>query len=114
MSRGRSGNLSSTSSVIAAARSRSATHAPAPLCAIALWNSPRGRESASSVPTLLAPADSPKIVTSSGLPPNPAMLSRTHSSAATWSRMPALPDPASAGPNAVGEVQEARAVRAGS
>ena len=37
---------------------------------------------ASSVPTLMPPADSPKIVTFPGSPPNAAMLSRTHSSAA--------------------------------
>jgi hypothetical protein len=34
-----------------------------------------------SVPTLMPPADSPKIVTLLGSPPNAAMLSRTHSSA---------------------------------
>ena len=36
------------------------------------------------------PADSPKTVTRSGSPPNAAMLSRTHSSAATWSSRPRL------------------------
>ena len=72
-----------------------------------LWNSPRRRASPSSVPTLPAPADSPKIVTSSGSPPNAAMLSRTHSSAATWSSRPALPEPCELGAEQVGEVQEA-------
>ena len=43
--------------------------------------------------TLIAPADSPNTVTLSGSPPNPAMLSRTHSRAATWSRIPRLPVP---------------------
>ena len=56
---------------------------------------------------LIPPADSPKIVTSSGSPPNAAMLSRTHSSAATWSRMPALPEPANSVAEDLVEVQEA-------
>ena len=59
-----------------------------------------------SVPTLMPPADSPKIVTLPGSPPKPAMLSRTHSSAATWSRMPLLPEPANAAPRSA-EVEEA-------
>lgn len=33
---------------------------------------------ARSVPTLIAPADSPKMVTLDGSPPNAAMFSRTH------------------------------------
>ena len=61
----------------------------------------------SSVPTLMPPADSPKIVTSSGLPPNASMLSRTHSSAATWSRIPALPEPRELLAEDVVEVEEA-------
>ena len=70
------------------------TCAPAPLCRMARWNRPAGRRDARAAwPTLIAPADSPKIVTRSGSPPNAATLSRTHSSAATWSRMPALPEP---------------------
>jgi hypothetical protein len=36
----------------------------------------------SSVPTLIAPADSPKIVTLLGSPPKAAMFSYTHSRAA--------------------------------
>ncbi len=43
-----------------------------------------------SVVTALAPADSPMTVTLPGSPPNARMLSRTHSSAATWSRRPRL------------------------
>lgn len=43
-----------------------------------------------SVVTALPPADSPNTVTGPGWPPNAAVLSRTHSSAATWSRSPRL------------------------
>jgi hypothetical protein len=42
---------------------------------------------------LIAPADSPKTVTVSGSPPKAAMFSRTHCSAATWSRSPTLVSP---------------------
>ena len=42
---------------------------------------------------LIAPADSPKIVTLAGSPPKAAMFSRTHSSAATWSSSPRLATP---------------------
>ncbi len=38
----------------------------------------------------IAPADSPATVTRSGSPPNAAMLSRTHSRAASWSSRPRL------------------------
>ena len=69
-------------------------------------NSPRAAGVPSSVPTLAAPADSPKTVTRSGSPPNAAMQSRTHSSAAIWSRMPALPEPGERAVEEVGEVQE--------
>ena len=48
--------------------------------------------------TLLPPPDSPKIVTFAGSPPNFAMLSRTHSSAATMSSMPTLPESANSSP----------------
>jgi hypothetical protein len=41
---------------------------------------------------LLPPPDSPKIVTFDGSPPNGPMLSRTHSSAATMSSIPTLPE----------------------
>ena len=40
----------------------------------------------------MPPADSPAMVTLDGSPPNAAMLSCTHCSAATWSSMPTLPD----------------------
>ena len=60
------------------------------LCAMAAANRPRADGVAISVVTALPPADSPKTVTWSGSPPNAAMLSRTHSSAATWSRSPRL------------------------
>ena len=39
-------------------------------------------------PTLIAPADSPKIVTLPGSPPKASTLFRTHSRAAIWSRSP--------------------------
>ena len=72
-----------SSSVSLAAASRASTPLDAPLCGIARWNSPRAAGRPSSVPTLMPPADSPKIVTLSGSPPKVAMLSRTHVSAAT-------------------------------
>jgi hypothetical protein len=55
----------------------------APDCGIAFVKSPFADGVAMSVPTLIPPADSPKIVTLDGSPPKFAMLSRTHSSAAT-------------------------------
>ena len=58
---------------------------------MALWKSPCAAGIVRSVATLMPPADSPKIVTLPGSPPNAATLLRTHSSAATWSRMPSLP-----------------------
>ena len=60
----------------------------APLSPIARWNSPRASGDAMSALTENEPADSPKIVTLPGSPPNAAMLSCTQRSAATWSRMP--------------------------
>ena len=54
---------------------------PAPDWGIARWKSPFALGVPMSVPTLMPPADSPKIVTLLGSPPNAAMLSRTHSSA---------------------------------
>ena len=45
-----------------------------------------------SAATLCPPADSPKMVTLSGSPPKPSMLSRTHSSAATVSSVPKFPE----------------------
>ncbi|MCY1237813.1 hypothetical protein D9M72_505240 [compost metagenome] len=51
---------------------------------------------------LMAPADWPNTVTLAGSPPKAAMLSRTHSRAATWSRRPMLacPSPRSRNPSA--------------
>ena len=43
-----------------------------------------------SVATFMPPPDCPKIVTLSGSPPKPAIMSRTHASAMRMSRMPAL------------------------
>jgi len=63
---------------------------PPPLWVIARWNSPCARGIDSSAETLIAPALSPNTVTWPGSPPNEAMLSRTHSSAATWSSSPRL------------------------
>ncbi len=54
----------------------------APLWAMALANSPAAAGVPSRVPTLMAPADSPKMVTLSGSPPKWAMFSRTQCSAA--------------------------------
>ena len=53
---------------------------------MALWKSPRASGEATRVFTEPPPADSPKMVTLSGSPPKAAMLSRTHFSAAIWSR----------------------------
>ena len=47
-----------------------------------------------------------------GSPPNAAMQSRTHSSAAIWSRMPALPGARERAAEQVGEVQEAERTEA--
>jgi hypothetical protein len=57
---------------------------------MARWNSPDAAGTAINVATLLAPADTPPIVTCRGSPPNAAMLSRTHRSAAIWSSTPQL------------------------
>jgi len=65
----------------------------APDCGIALWKRPRALGIASSAPTLIPPALSPKIVTLSGSPPNAAMLSLTQRSAITWSASPSAPVP---------------------
>ena len=60
------------------------------LCTIARLNRPLARGIASREAAQPAPADSPKTVTWPGSPPKAAMLSRTHSRAATWSRSPRL------------------------
>ncbi len=46
----------------------------APLCRMARRNSPSARGIASSMPMLIAPADSPKTVTLPGSPPKAAMF----------------------------------------
>ena len=79
-----------SSPVTSAASCGSAAAWAEPLCAMTPPNRPRARGMPSSVVTLMPPADSPKIVTLAGSPPNAAMLSRTHSSAATWSSSPRL------------------------
>ena len=61
---------------------------PPPLSPIAAWKSPRASGVAIMWLTLHDPADSPKIATRSGSPPNDAMLRCTQSSAATWSSVP--------------------------
>ena len=70
----------------------------APLSTTALWNSPFADGIAVSVHTFAPPPDCPMIVTFAGSPPNRAMLSRTHSRAATMSSMPTLPDAANGSP----------------
>ena len=71
----------------------------APLCAIAPTSSLETPGVPSSVPTLIPPADSPKIVIRRGSPPNAAMLSFTHWMAAIWSQMPLLPEPSNGEPS---------------
>ena len=60
----------STDRAISVAGSRVAQKLAPPDCTIAWANSPCAAGSPSSVPTLMPPADSPKIVTRSGSPPN--------------------------------------------
>ena len=60
----------------------------APLCTTALWKSPRAAGIAQRSATAAAPADSPKIVTSSGSPPKAAPFACTQRSASTQSSMP--------------------------
>ncbi len=55
---------------------------------IARWKRPRDIGETRCASTAPPPADSPKIVTRSGSPPNAAMLRCTHCSAASWSRYP--------------------------
>jgi hypothetical protein len=62
--------------------------APVPLSMIARWKSPVASGEATSIPTLMPPADEPKIVTRVESPPKRPMLRRTHSSAAIWSSSP--------------------------
>ena len=84
-------SASQSRSVVAAASSRVAVASAAPDWQIARRNSPRASGMASRHPMLIAPADSPNTVTSSGSPPNAAMCSRTHRSAAIWSSSPSTP-----------------------
>ena len=72
---------------------------PGMLCTTARRKSPAARGTASSAATDPPPADSPNTVTRAGSPPNPSMLSRTHSSAATWSSRPRLAGAPSTWPN---------------
>ena len=60
----------------------------APLSPMARWNRPCESGDAMSALTAKEPADSPKIVTLPGSPPNAAMFFFTHCSAATWSSRP--------------------------
>ena len=62
---------------------------------MARWKSPAARGEESNDSTLVPPADSPKIVTAAGLPPNAAMLSRTHSKPRTKSNVPKFPEASS-------------------
>ena len=78
--------------------SRSAICTAGPLWTIALWKSPLADGMAISTLTFAPPPDSPKMVTLRGSPPNRAILSRTHSRAATMSSTPARPPPAKLGP----------------
>jgi len=59
-----------------------------PLVLIALWNSPAAVGEAIWWQTLDPPADSPKMVTLCGSPPNALMFSCTQRSAACWSCRP--------------------------
>ena len=52
------------------------------------YNQVKKAADAISALTEIDPADSPAIVTFAGSPPNAAMLSLTHCSAATWSSIP--------------------------
>ena len=70
-------------------RARSAATSPsAPESAHTAWKRCCAAGIPSSVSTAPPPADWPAIVTRAGSPPNAAMLSRTHSSAASQSRTP--------------------------
>lgn len=83
-------SLAASIAAILSAVATEITWWPAPLWAIARRKRPSAHGIESRLATLMAPADSPKIVTLSGSPPNEAMDSRTHSSAATWSSSPRL------------------------
>ena len=74
---------SKNSAATRAALSALETLCDAPLWRIALWKSPRAAGTPSSVPMLIAPADSPNTVTFPGSPPKASMLSRTQARAAS-------------------------------
>jgi hypothetical protein len=59
-----------------------------PLCMMARVNSPLACGEPTSAPTMMAPADSPAMVTLFGSPPNAAMLRFTHCSIAMASIIP--------------------------
>ena len=59
-----------------------------PLCEIAPWNRPLARGDAHSMLTAMPPADSPKIVTRFGSPPNAATLREIHCRPAIMSSRP--------------------------
>ena len=102
---------STSRSPSARAESRSSDGSrPRPDWLIAFANSPRAAGLAISALTDAPPADSPKTVTLSGSPPKPAMLSRTHSSALTWSSSPKF---ATSAPPARPTARDARRSRAG-
>ena len=69
-------------------RSRVCVMNGVPLCAITRWNNPAASGESISVLQSTPPADSPKIVTFPGSPPNPATLACTHFNAAIWSSKP--------------------------
>ena len=59
-----------------------------PLCAMARTKRPLACGEPTSAPTMMAPADSPAMVTLLGSPPNAAMLRFTHCSIAMASIIP--------------------------
>ncbi len=59
-----------------------------PLCEIAPWKSPLATGDALNMLTAIPPADSPKIVTRAGSPPNAAMLREIHRRPAIMSSRP--------------------------
>ena len=79
---------------------------------MARWNRPCAAGVAISVVTEIAPADSPKTVTCPGSPPKAAMLSRTHSRAAIWSRRPRFDSIGPLGRPVAGEVEVAERAEA--
>lgn len=62
-----------------------------PLSMMALWKSPWDMGDITWKDTLVPPADWPKSVTESGLPPKLAMFCWTQRREAVWSKNPQLP-----------------------